>query len=32
VALAEGLKAPLLTLDKRLASAPGHRARIELVG
>ncbi len=31
VALAEGLKAPLLTLDKRLASAPGHRARIELV-
>jgi predicted nucleic acid-binding protein len=31
VALAEGLKAPLLTLDRRLASAPGHRARIELV-
>lgn len=31
VALAEGLKAPLVTLDRRLASAPGHRARIELV-
>jgi predicted nucleic acid-binding protein len=31
VALAEGLRAPLITLDKRLASAPGHRARIELV-
>jgi predicted nucleic acid-binding protein len=31
VALAESLNAPLLTRDKRLASAPGHRARIELV-
>jgi predicted nucleic acid-binding protein len=31
VALAEVLEAPLLTLDKRLASAPRHRARIELV-
>jgi predicted nucleic acid-binding protein len=31
VALAEELDAPLLTRDKRLASAPGHHARIELV-
>ncbi len=31
VALAEILDAPLLTRDERLASAPGHRARIELV-
>ncbi len=31
VALAEALDAPLLTRDKRLASAPGHHARIELV-
>jgi predicted nucleic acid-binding protein len=31
VALAEGLNAPLLTCDARLASAPGHRARIEVV-
>ena len=30
VALAEALDAPLLTRDKRLASAAGHRARIEL--
>jgi len=30
VALAEALGAPLLTTDRRLASAPGHRARIEL--
>lgn len=30
VALAEGLDARLLTRDARLASAPGHRARIEL--
>ena len=29
VALAEALGAPLLTLDARLAGAPGHRARIE---
>ncbi|MFA9430761.1 type II toxin-antitoxin system VapC family toxin [Egicoccus sp. AB-alg2] len=32
VALAEVLDAPLLTLDARLAAAPGHRARIEVVG
>ena len=31
VALAEGLDAPLLTLDRRLATAKGHRAKIELV-
>jgi predicted nucleic acid-binding protein len=31
VALAEALDATLLTLDKRLAGAPGHRARIELL-
>jgi predicted nucleic acid-binding protein len=31
VALAEALDAPLLTRDRRLATAPGHRARIELV-
>ena len=31
VALAEGLGAPLLTLDARLASATGHVARIEVV-
>ena len=31
VALAEVLDAPLLTRDKRLAAAPGHHARIELV-
>jgi predicted nucleic acid-binding protein len=32
VALAELLDAPLLTCDARLAGAPGHRARVELVG
>jgi predicted nucleic acid-binding protein len=32
VALAEALGAPLLTRDRRLAAASGHRARIELVG
>lgn len=32
VALAEALRAPLLTRDARLAHATGHRARIELVG
>jgi predicted nucleic acid-binding protein len=32
VALAEALNAPLLTCDARLANAPGHGARIELVG
>ncbi len=31
VALAEALDAPLLTGDSRLATAPGIRARIELV-
>jgi predicted nucleic acid-binding protein len=31
VALAEALDATLLTRDRRLASATGHRARIELV-
>ncbi len=31
VALAEALAAPLLTRDRRLASAPGHQAAIELV-
>ncbi|MFI4948359.1 MAG: type II toxin-antitoxin system VapC family toxin [Alphaproteobacteria bacterium] len=31
VALAETLPAPLLTRDRRLASAGGHRAQIELV-
>jgi predicted nucleic acid-binding protein len=30
VALAEALSAPLVTCDARLASAPGHAARIEL--
>lgn len=31
IALAEALRAPLLTRDTRLASATGHYARIELV-
>lgn len=31
VALAEVLEAPLLTRDRKLASTPGHRARIELI-
>ncbi|MGH7881098.1 MAG: type II toxin-antitoxin system VapC family toxin [Candidatus Binataceae bacterium] len=31
VALAEELDAPLLTRDRRLARASGHRARVELV-
>jgi predicted nucleic acid-binding protein len=31
VALAEALDAPLLTRDRRLAAAPGIRARIELI-
>ena len=31
VALAEALEAPLLTRDRRLAGASGHRAPIELV-
>ncbi len=32
LALAEALEAPLLTADQRLASTPGHRARVEVVG
>jgi predicted nucleic acid-binding protein len=32
VALAEGLGAPLLTLDKKLTRVPGVRAEVELVG
>lgn len=31
VALAEALRAPLLTRDARLTRSPGHRARIELI-
>jgi predicted nucleic acid-binding protein len=31
VALAELLGAPLLTRDRRIAAAPGHLARVELV-
>lgn len=31
LALAEALGAPLLTADSRLASTPGHRARVEVV-
>ena len=31
VALAELLEAPLLTRDRRLANAPGHRAEIKLL-
>ena len=31
VALAEGLDATLLTCDGRIAAAPGHRARVEVV-
>lgn len=31
VALAEALRAPLLTRDRRLAAAAGHRAQVELV-
>lgn len=31
VALAEALDAPLFTRDRRLASAAGHRAKIELI-
>ena len=32
VALAEALEAPLVTCDNKIASAPGHHARIEVVG
>jgi predicted nucleic acid-binding protein len=31
VALAEALDAPLLTRDQRIANAPGHGARVEVV-
>lgn len=31
VALAEGLRAPLITRDQRLASAPGTPAKVELL-
>jgi len=31
VALAEGMGAPLITHDARIAGAPGHRAQIELI-
>lgn len=31
IALAEVLDAPLITRDQKLAKAPGHRARIEVV-
>lgn len=31
IALAEALDAPLVTRDKRVATAPGHRAAIELM-
>ncbi len=31
VALAESLGATLLTRDRRLASAPGHRARVQVI-
>jgi predicted nucleic acid-binding protein len=30
IALAEALRAPLLTLDEKLARSGGHRARVEL--
>jgi predicted nucleic acid-binding protein len=32
VALAEALDAPIVTCDRPLAKAPGHRARIEVIG
>lgn len=32
VALAEVLDAPLLTADRRIARAPGHGARVDVVG
>ena len=31
VCLAEALEAPLITCDAKLAAAPGHRARIEVI-
>jgi predicted nucleic acid-binding protein len=30
VALAEELNAPLITRDRRIAAAPGHRAQVEV--
>lgn len=32
LALAEALDAPLLTTDRKLASIPGHDARVEVIG
>ena len=32
VALAEALEAPIVTCDHPLGKAPGHRARIEVIG
>jgi predicted nucleic acid-binding protein len=32
LALAEALDAPLVTRDHRLASVPGHSARVEVIG
>ena len=31
VALAEAIEAPIITCDNPLATAPGHRARIEVI-
>jgi predicted nucleic acid-binding protein len=31
VALAEALDAPLVTRDRRIAAAPGHHARVEVI-
>jgi predicted nucleic acid-binding protein len=31
VALAEALDAPLVTCDRRIAAAPGHHARVEVI-
>lgn len=31
VALAEAIEAPIITCDRPLAKAPGHRARIEVI-
>lgn len=31
VALAEGLGATLITRDRRIAAAPGHRARVQVI-
>ena len=31
LALAEALDAPLLTRDQRMASAPGHRAKVDVL-